>query len=107
MILTCRQPLKLRSHGEVKRALSGRARTLRLDLGWTQAELSRRSGVKLGTLRHFERTGAGSIDNMLRLAFAMDADEPFMSMFASRPFRTTADVLRANKPARQRGKRQV
>ncbi len=47
--------------------LAENLRERRLAMGLTQAGLSSRSGVALATLRKFERTGAASIETLLKL----------------------------------------
>lgn len=47
--------------------LGGNIRERRLAMGFTQAGLSARSGVPLGTLRKFERTGLGSTEALVKL----------------------------------------
>lgn len=47
--------------------LGGNIRERRLAMGFTQAGLSARAGVPLGTLRKFERTGRGSTEALVKL----------------------------------------
>ena len=47
--------------------LAAHLRERRLAMGLTQAGLAARSGVALATLRKFERTGAASIETLLKL----------------------------------------
>ncbi len=47
--------------------LGGNIRERRVAMGFTQAGLSARSGVPLGTLRKFERTGLGSTEALVKL----------------------------------------
>jgi transcriptional regulator with XRE-family HTH domain len=46
-------PLDLLTPGEIARLVAGRARTLRLQRGWTQQEIAARSGLTLPTYRRF------------------------------------------------------
>lgn len=62
----------------------------RLGLGLTQAGLSVRSGVPLGTLKKFERTGQASTAALMKLLIALGAaeatlkaSEPETAVFAS------------------------
>jgi len=43
-------------------------KTLRKQAGLTQAELARRSGVSLGSIKRFELTGKISLESLLKLA---------------------------------------
>lgn len=51
--------------------LAEKVRALRLARNWKQATLAERSGVTLASLRRFERTGQASLQNLLKLVFAM------------------------------------
>ncbi|MEO0629001.1 MAG: helix-turn-helix transcriptional regulator, partial [Bacteroidota bacterium] len=45
--------------------------------GYTQADLARRSGVSLGSLKRFEQSGQISLDNLLKLARILGKLEEF------------------------------
>ena len=49
-------------------AIAKRLRVLRKQHRWSQAELARRSGVSLGSLKRFEQQGKISLGNLLALA---------------------------------------
>jgi transcriptional regulator with XRE-family HTH domain len=44
----------------------------RKSLGYTQTELSTRSGVSLGSLKRFEGNGQISLESLLKLAFVLE-----------------------------------
>ena len=67
---------------EVARSVAGRLVALRKDKGWTQAELARRSGVSLGSLKRFEQQALISLENLLALAHVLGRLEDFGSLFA-------------------------
>ena len=52
-------------------------RKQRKDLGYTQEKLATRSGVSLGTLKRFERTGQISLESLLKLAFVLECLDGF------------------------------
>ena len=91
---------------KAKAALAENMRERRLALNLTQAGLSERSGVALGTLRKFEQSGAISIDNLLKLMLVVgglrkivEASAPDQERFSS-----IDDVLSGNtRPMRKRG----
>ena len=91
------------SPSEVLADLAQRARQRRLDLELTQAGLAERSNVSLGTLKQFERTGKAQLETVIRLAFALGAEEEFAALFPPRPPQTIDDILSPR--ARQRGRR--
>ena len=57
--------------------LAKKVRALRLARNWKQATLAERSGVTLASLRRFERTGLASLQNLLKLAFALGRLDDF------------------------------
>ena len=65
---------------DVAQQLAKKARTLRLERNWKQATLAERSGVTLASLRRFERTGLASLQNFLKLAFALGRLDEFESL---------------------------
>lgn len=91
---------------KAQEALAFNLRARRLAMGLTQAGLSSRSGVALGTLRKFEQTGAASIEVLCKLLLVVggledvvDASAPEQSEFA-----TIDDVLKPEgKPQRKHG----
>ena len=51
--------------------LSKRIKELRLSKKWKRTTLSKRSGVTEASLRRFEQTGKVSMENFLKLVFAL------------------------------------
>lgn len=90
----------------VRRSIAERLRRRRLDAGWSQAELSARSGVPLGTLKRFESSGHVSLDTLLRLARPLSALHDFDLLFPEPAYTSLDDVIRATtKTARKRAPR--
>ena len=52
---------------DVRRTLASRHRALRKQLKMSQQEMADRSGVSLGSLKRFERTGKISLESLLKL----------------------------------------
>jgi transcriptional regulator with XRE-family HTH domain len=99
-------PLELLTHSEIARLLSGRARTLRLQRGWTQQEIAARSGLTLPTYRRFERTGQISLDRLLKVTTVLDARAGFDRIFALPPAQSLAELAeRTQRSTRKRGRR--
>ncbi len=44
----------------------------RLSIGYTQKECATRSGVSLGSLKRFEKSGQISLESLLKLAFILE-----------------------------------
>lgn len=54
---------------------------LRKRVKWSQAELAERSGVSLGSIKRFERTGKISLESLLKLLHILDYLEKFDHAF--------------------------
>lgn len=96
----------LQTPSEVAISLAGRVRALRLQRGWTQAEMAGRAGMTLATYRRFERTGRIALERLIRIAFVLDAHEDFDRLFALPPARSLSELAeRTQGAARKRGRR--
>lgn len=62
-------------------ALGTRAKALRRRKGYTQAELSDRSGVSLGSLKRFERTGEISLRSLWKIAQSLGCEKQLEELF--------------------------
>ena len=74
--------------------------------GEAQAGLASRSGVPLGTLRKFERTGAASVETLFKLLMVVGGLERMIDASAPEPgeFASIEEVLEADRrPARKHG----
>ena len=91
---------------ETLRATGGRARALRLIRGLRQEELAERAGIGLATVRRFEKAGRASLENVLRIATALEAERAFDQLFEA-PQYTSLDeaIARPQIIARRRAAR--
>src|SRR5215510_2898262 len=88
------------------RALGQRARQLRLMRKWRQAELAERAGVGVATIHRFEKSGASSIENVLRIAIALNAEAAFDKLFEAPAYASLDEALaRPETTARRRAPR--
>jgi transcriptional regulator with XRE-family HTH domain len=86
--------------------LAGNLRERRLAMGLTQAGLAARSGVALATLRKFERTGAASIETLLKLLAVVGGLEEMIkaTMPIESEFSSIDELIKADaKPKRKIG----
>ena len=90
------------SYLERLESLGRRARELRILRQMQQRELAVHAGVSLGTVARFERTGKASIENVLRIAAALGADEAFAHLFEPPKYRTLDEALSVPAASRQR-----
>lgn len=77
--------IMLRTSTETVVELAERAKSMRLSQNLAQAGLEQRSGVSLGTIKLFERTGKISLESLVKIAIALGASEGFISLFHSAP----------------------
>ena len=95
--------LKLSSPHEIILDIAGRAKQRRLDANLTQQQLAQRAQVSLGTLKLFERTGKASLQFVMLVAFALNAEKEFSDLFPSSAPKSIDDIVK--RPKRQRGPR--
>ncbi len=70
---------------EVAREIATRAQEKRLSFNFSQQSLSEKSGVSLGVIKKFERTGKISLESLLKLAVVMDSLTEFIELFKKTP----------------------
>ena len=88
---------------ETAQQLAQKVRALRLSRNLKQATLAERSGVSLASLRRFERTSLISLQNLLKLSFALGrlSDfEPLLQPPAAGSIAELKDTARPQKPKR-------
>lgn len=90
------------SYTETLRNLGARARELRVIRGYRQADLARRSGVSLPTIKRFEASGQSSLANVLRIATALGAEQPFERLFEPPKFQSLDEALSSESAAKRR-----
>lgn len=78
---------------DVNNDIVKRMRARRKEQKLTQAELSRRAGVSLGSLKRFEQTGNISLDFLIKIAFVLNCQEDFESLFAKKDIRLFRRLL--------------
>lgn len=90
---------------DAQQVLKNQLREHRLKQGWTQAGLAQRSGVPLGTLRQFEKTGSVSLESFLKLLMALGFIDEVVSALDTHEnhFKTIDDVLAKPTKKRKRG----
>jgi transcriptional regulator with XRE-family HTH domain len=86
---------------DVRRAIAKRVRLLRIQGNWKQQDLASRAGISLRTLNRFERTGAATVDTLLRVAHALGRLADFASVLQPPPIRSLSE-LEPDRPPKQR-----
>ena len=67
----------LKSQQEVMQEIAERAKLKRLEQNLTQEGLALRSGVSLGSIKRFERSGEISLKSLIDIALALDVWKTF------------------------------
>jgi transcriptional regulator with XRE-family HTH domain len=89
----------LEPFGEALEAVGERARQLRLQRNFTQQELAVRSGIGTATVQRFEKTGHVSLENALRIAVALGAEDGFRRLFEPPKYASLEEALAEPKRA--------
>lgn len=90
---------------EMAKSIAVCAQAKRLSLNLSQKSLSERSGVSLGVLKKFERTGKISLESLLKIAFSLDSLGEFQQLFkplSAETFASLDEILRDK--TRKRGR---
>ena len=66
---------------DIMEDLALKHKTLRKQIGFTQSELARRSGVSLGSIKRFELSGQISLQSLLKLAQILNRLNEFELIF--------------------------
>ena len=91
---------------EMPRVLAARAKALRVARRLTQEEIAARAGLKLSTLRLFERSGQISLLRLLALAHVLGALNEFENLFPPPAARTMAELEQlSERQSRKYGRR--
>ena len=92
----------LKSSQEIMQDIAKRAREIRLSQNLTQAGLSLRSGVSLGSLKRFEKSGEISLKSLIDIANALGCLGDFEQLFQNNTATTSLFDVKETK-VRQRG----
>ena len=86
----------LKTEQEIIKDISLRVRNKRKLYKLTQQQLSNKSGVSLGSLKRFERTGEISFKSLLKIAFVLDSQNDFDNLFkiSTNNFKNLKDLLK-------------
>jgi len=86
-------PIALLSNQEICSRIADRFRRRRLDYhNWPRHILAERSGVTESTIKRFENRGQITLENLVKLASAMNAGEEFLRLFPLPEVNSMKDV---------------
>ena len=83
----------LKSPSDINMDLAMRVRKRRQEKKITQAVLSVRSNVSLGSVKRFERTGEISLSSLIKIAFVLGAEYDFDTLFSKKGYSSIQEVI--------------
>jgi transcriptional regulator with XRE-family HTH domain len=95
--------LSQRNPTAIAKAVGDRLKEIRLAKGWTQEELSERSGVAVSTLKLLESKGMGSFQRLIRVAVALGVDGELRDLFSGKSTMESIEAVKLSE--RQRAPR--
>jgi len=90
---------------ETQKRLGEKAKALRLFQGFKRVTLSEKSGVSAETIRNFEQTGKVTLENFIRIAFALNEEHKLSGLFELPEITSLQDIKKRKSPLPKRGKR--
>lgn len=86
---------------DVLQEIAERFQKLRKQHNYSQQQMAERSGVSLGSIKRFERTGLISLDSLLKVAHVLDALEQFDTLFQPKEDLSHIEKLFSNQSKRK------
>ena len=83
----------LKTPYEVSIKIAEKAKAARKYMKLTQQQLSDKSGVSLGSLKKFERTGEISLSSLLKIALVLDSLKEFERLFDKPEYTSIEEIL--------------
>lgn len=80
--------------GEIQRLIADRIRTIRRKRKISQVKLSQLSGVSLGSVKRFERSGEISFLSLIKIATALELEEELEHLFVDVPPASIEEIIR-------------
>lgn len=78
---------------EISGAIVENVRARRKEAHLTQKQLSQKSGVSLGSIKRFERTGEIALISLIRISVALGCQEDFLQLFAKKQYQSIQEII--------------
>lgn len=78
---------------EIDAIIAQRIRNIRKRQKLSQEKLSEKSGVSLGSVKRFERSGEISLISLTKIAIALNCEDELINLFADQPFLSIQEVI--------------
>jgi len=85
--------LNQRTPIEISKQISKRIKDKRKKLKISQEELSKKSGVSLGSIKRFETKYEISFISLVKIAIALDCENDFDNLFISKTYNSIDEVI--------------
>lgn len=85
--------LNFKTPYEVSMEIAEKAKAKRKYLKLTQQQLAEKSGVSLGSLKRFERTGEISLASLLNIALVLNSLKEFDGLFEKPEYTSIEEIL--------------
>lgn len=79
--------------GEIDKMIAGRIRSIRRRRKISQERLSEKSGVSLGSVKRFERSGEISLISLTKIAIALEIEQELEDLFEEVPFLSIEEII--------------
>ncbi len=90
---------------DLQKILGQKAKVLRLHQGYKRISLSEKSGVSPETIRNFEQTGKITLENFLKIAFALNESKKLYTLFDLPEITSIRDIESRKGALPRRGRR--
>ena len=85
--------LLLKTPSDISIDIATKVKSKRKVSKMTQAELAKRSGVSLGSLKRFEQTGEISLCSLLKIAWILDCLGDFETLFSKQEYESIEEAI--------------
>lgn len=87
---------KFKTPSERAKQIAEREKSKRKSKKLTQQELSKRTGISLGSIKRFEQTGEISFVSLLKIADVLNETDSFDELFNTHTYRSIQEVIDEN-----------
>lgn len=78
---------------EIDNLIAQNIRSIRKRQKLSQEKLSEKSGVSLGSVKRFERSGEISLSSLTKIAIALKCEDELINLFEDLPFESIQEVI--------------
>jgi len=105
MILPINSVLSLDGPEEIRVRLGTKAKALRLFKGYKRVTLSDKCGVSPETIRNFEQTGKITLENFIRITYALEESRKLDGLFDLPELTSVKEIKQREQALPQRGRK--